>query len=549
MSNQESLFDLWENSRASYADLPFLGFIGEPALDYKSVHLSIQAFQKWFFSLGLVPGDKVAIFSANQPSWGVAYLAVVTCGMVAVPILADFHPREVQNIIEAGQVKLTLVGKSLESALKDWYESHPNTTNHHFYQLEATTLMLKGQEDTENSEIFPSPKSEDLAALIYTSGTTGTSKGVMLSHGNLVSNVISSGKIPPIHSGDEFLSVLPLAHTYECTLGLLLPMYAGCRVHYLNKPASPSVLLAALEEVRPQLMLTVPLLIEKVYKSKIKPQLTKGILGFLSKIPILSTVIYKAAGKKLYASFGGRLQFFGIGGAPLDPEVEKFLYKGRFPYSIGYGLTETAPLLCGAPPLKAPLGSTGPAIDGVRLRLADIDSNTGVGEIQVKGPNVMKGYFNNPEATAECFTPDGWFKTGDLGVVDSKGMVTIRGRLKSVILSSSGENIYPEAIEALINQTQFVTESLVVSRGKDLVAKVVINYEAFKESMHSWGAKAQDLQSEVTKYLKYLQEEVNKHLNKFSKISNVEEHGDPFEKTPTLKIKRYLYRDDQKKTK
>jgi len=365
----------------------------------------------------------------------------------------------------------------------------------------------------------------------------------MLTHKNITFNALKGQVIQPMDENDRFLSVLPLSHTYENTLGLILPMLCGCCVYYLRKPPTPAVLIPALAEIKPTVMLTVPLIIEKIYFNKIMPTFRESlILKLLYKIVFFRKIFNKAAGKKLFATFGGNLKFYGIGGAKLNKSVEKFLIEAKFPYAIGYGLTETAPLLAGANPSKSVYESTGPKIEGIELIINNPDKKTGEGEIWARGPNIMKGYYKEPEMTKEVLTPDGWFKTGDLGTLDNNNNLFIKGRLKNMILSSSGENIYPEEIESIINNFRFVVESLVVQQKGKLVALVHINMEELEK-------KYQDLKQDMSKQfdekveevLNELQLYVNTHVNKFSQIQKVVLQPVPFQKTATLKIKRFLY--------
>jgi long-chain acyl-CoA synthetase len=349
--------------------------------------------------------------------------------------------------------------------------------------------------------------------------------------------------------GERMLSILPLAHTYECTLGMLIPFSRGAQVSYLARPASPSYLMKSLATVRPHLMLAVPLLIEKIVRGKVIPQLSTGLVSKLKALPLLDRLIYRKAGAKLVRAFGGRLRFFGIGGAPLAADVESVLYRMGFPYAIGYGLTETAPLLAGTSPDANHLRSTGLPTPGVEIRIHE-------GEIQAKGPNIMKGYYRDPERTAEVFTEDGWFRTGDLGELDAAGRLFVKGRSKTVLLGSSGENIYPEAIESVINQFTGVEESLVTQEGSRLVARVKLDYENLSDSARSMagdaarragdaaGAAADaagNAADHAKAYLNDLRKRLNERLSSFNRISEIREQEEPFAKTPTSKIKRYLY--------
>jgi long-chain acyl-CoA synthetase len=385
------------------------------------------------------------------------------------------------------------------------------------------------------------PNHEDVATIIYTSGTSGASKGVMLTHANLVAQTKMTTELFPILKEDIFLSILPLSHTYECSIGMLLPFTHGASVVYLDGAPTPSILMPALKEVKPTIMLSVPLIVEKIYKIKIRPIFTKNlILRVVYSIWIFRRLFHKAAGKKLLETFGGNLRFFGIGGSRLDGVVENFLADAGFPYAIGYGLTETSPLLAGVVPGKVKWQSTGPALNGVEIKI-DNPNNKKIGEIVVKGPNVMKGYYKDPQSTMASFTEDGWFRTKDLGFMDREGYLYIKGRKDNMILSSSGENIYPEDIESIINEFDLVLESLVIERKGKLVAKVHFNYDEIKESEHILGEGSASVTDKVTRVKRELLLYVNDRVNKSSKLSEIVEQPVPFEKTATQKIKRYLY--------
>lgn len=382
---------------------------------------------------------------------------------------------------------------------------------------------------------------EDVAAIIYTSGTTGNSKGVVLTHRNLVSNALGSQKLADFRPGERLVSILPLSHTYECTLGLILPVLGGGEIYYLSKPPTPRVLLPAMAKVRPTFMLAVPLVIEKIFKNRIQPNLTRNsLMRNAMKFAPIRKKLHQVAGRKLLEAFGGELRCMCIGGAPLSPEVEFFLREGGFPYSIGYGLTETSPLVTGVMPHLAKYRSCGPVLQGVQVRIQDPHSETGEGEIQVKGPTVMQGYYKAPMLTEEAFTEDGWFKTGDLGVMDDDGYVFIKGRSKNMILGPSGENIYPEEIEAVISEYDYVMESLVFQQNGRLVARVHLDYEKLDQDLK--GNKTEsELHEEVGNIIKDLKKKVNGRVSSFCRLHEMQEQTEPFEKTPTMKIKRYLY--------
>ncbi|NLA93457.1 MAG: long-chain fatty acid--CoA ligase, partial [Spirochaetales bacterium] len=391
---------------------------------------------------------------------------------------------------------------------------------------------LKTKVDLEKVALRKSQEDE-LASIIYTSGTTGEPKGVMLSNKNLTSNAAASVRqFFRVRKGMQFLSILPLAHTYEFTIGFLLPLLCGCHIHYLNRPPSPSVLLPAMKRVRPHVMLSVPLLIERIYKNSVLAKIEKSErLSKLYKRPLFRVFINRMVGRQLRSTFGGRLKFFGVGGAPLEYECEKFLKEARFPYAIGYGLTETSPLLAGAGPKQTKVGTIGYPLKGVSLKMGED------GEILAKGPNVMVGYYNQEELTQDSFTADGWFKTGDLGEMD-KGRLTIKGRSKTMILGPSGENIYPELIEQLLNNQPYVEESLVIEGEEGLVAMIKINFELMGEHLKMSLADAKE---SAAAYLNKLRKDVNWQLSSHSHIRVVELQEEPFKRTPTLKIKRYLY--------
>jgi long-chain acyl-CoA synthetase len=535
---------LFNRTLNSFGDCDALAFVGEKPLSYRQVSDKIVALIAFLEKNGLRPGDKIAILSSNMPNWGIAYYAISFMGAVVVPILPDFSPTEVNNVISHSEAVAIFISSSLIQKI-DNLESEDLKT-----RILIDDFSLLGKKDP--SLLFdPSARplreytvnETDLASIIYTSGTTGRSKGVMLSHRNISYTAIKGGEIHKMDENDRFLSVLPLSHTYENTLGLILPMNIGCCVYYLQKPPTPSVLLPALEMVRPTAMLTVPLIIEKIYYNKILPAFRdKLILRILYRIPFMRRILNGAAGKKLMKTFGGEIRFFGVGGAKLNKAVEKFLAEAKFPYAIGYGLTETSPLLAGANPQKTVLESTGPALDGVEIIIHNPDKVSGEGEIWAKGPNVMMGYYKDPQMTADVLTPDGWFRTGDLGVFDSHHNLYIRGRLKNMIVGASGENIYPEEIESVINNFRDVVESLVIQQKGKLVAYVHINMEELeKKYQHMKAEASRQFDEKVEEILKELQDYVNSRVNKFSQINKVVLQPVPFQKTATLKIKRFLY--------
>jgi long-chain acyl-CoA synthetase len=539
---------LINESVSKFGNRTSLIFTGEKNYTYKNLGEDIALLSDFLIELGIVKGDKVAILAVNSPNWGVAFFSALSVGAVVVPILPDFHENEIRSILDHSEAKLLFVSEGMYSKING------NTIEHKI--LVDTFAYIPEETPTEHLKLLSCSlpviskklnqvevEEEDLATIIYTSGTTGNSKGVMLTHKNIAWTTRQCYELQDVNENDRFLSLLPLSHTLENTLALLLPMKYGASVHYLRRLPTPAVLLPALQEVRPTIILSVPLIIEKIFKAKIYPAFQKNFLTrSLYKISPTRKLLHRVAAKKLMKTFGGVVRFFGIGGSKLDTTVERFLLEGKFPYAIGYGLTETSPLLAGALVNCTRIGSTGPSIPGVQLRLGDVDLLTGEGEIQAKGPNVMRGYYKNPEATQSVFTSDGWFKTGDRGKFDHDGFLYIKGRIKTMIVGSSGENIYPEDIESVINKMRFVLESLVVEKKGKLVAMIHLNMEEVESQFKNLKSEARNYINEKTEeILAEIQKKVNSEVNKFSKLSQVILQPVPFEKTPTKKIKRFLY--------
>jgi long-chain acyl-CoA synthetase len=520
-----------------------MGFVGEEVITYDQLKGTVESVMALLEKYSVQKGDKVAILSGGMPNWGAIYLAVTSMGAVVVPVLNDFTSGEISNVLTHSGTKMIFVSGALESKLADF-------TSDTLVAVVSTEdfSVLSGFNgtvyDPEMKPVKEYPvEEEDLAAIIYTSGTTGKSKGVMLTHKNICFTAEKVRTIQYVVETDVFLSILPLSHTYEQTLGLILPLFNGASIYYLHKAPTPSVLLPALEVVKPTTMLTVPLIMEKIYFGKIAPTFNKSkVLSFLYHTAPGRRFFNRLAGKKLYKTFGGRLRFFGIGGAKLNPTVEKFLIDAKFPYAIGYGLTETAPMLAGTKVGFTRLGTTGPAMEGVILKIHNPDPVTGEGEVWARGDNVMKGYFKEPQMSAEVLTPDGWFRTGDLGTMDKNNFLSIKGRLKNMIVSSSGENIYPEEIESVINDFSHVIESLVVQQKGKLVAMVHINIEELQAKYHSMKKEYSEKAGEmIDEYLEEVRRYVNSKVNKFSQVQLVVYQPEPFQKTATLKIKRFLY--------
>ena len=534
-----TLYELARNSVEKFASkVAFSMFEGDD-VTYAEVGRRIEKVQEILTCAGLHAGDKVALLSSNMPNWGVCYFAVTSAGMVAVPILPDFSGEELDMIIAHSEAKALLVSDRLFTKLSKQTIERLNVVVR-TKNLGVIAQRVKG----EGSMAVPKP--DDLAVIIYPSGTTSKPKGVMLTHAALCAQVGISSSIFPVLPDDVFLSVLPLSHTYECSIGMIYPFSMGARVVYLDRPPTASALMPALRAVRPSVMLIVPLIIEKIYRHQVLAKFnSNGFWRTLYKVGFLRRYLHRVAGKKLLKLFGGRLRFLGIGGAKLDGGAEKFLLEAKVPYAIGYGLTETAPLLAGAAPSQVRLGSTGPQAPGVQLRLENINPDTRQGEVVALTPSVMLGYFKNPEATKEVFTDDGWFRTGDLGEFDKDGWLYIKGRLKNMIVGPGGENIYPEDIETVLNSHVYIADSIVTEQEGRLVALVHFNRdeieamvdnwrEEWETQKEAWEAKTEQLKKEIMDF-------VNAKVNRFSRISEVVEEKDDFAKTPTHKIKRFLY--------
>ena len=520
-----------------------MGFVGEEVITYNELKSTVDAIIAMLEKYSVGHGDRVAILSGSMPNWGATYLAVTSMGAVIVPILPDFTPEEISNVLMHSGSKVLFVSTALTAKVAGF---RSETLRAVFTADDFA--VLSGYNGTGFAPSLRPEKEyhvaeEDLAAIIYTSGTTGKSKGVMLTHKNICFTAQKCLTLQKIENDDVFLSILPLSHTYEQTLGLMLPLFNGAAIYYLRKAPTPAVLLPALEEVRPTIMLTVPLIMEKIYFNKIAATFNKKkIVSMLYHTVPFRKLLNRIAGKKLYQTFGGRLKFFGIGGAKLNHTVEQFLIDAKFPYAIGYGLTETSPLLAGTIVGNPRLGSTGRAMEGVTLRIENPDPVTGEGEVWARGENVMRGYYNEPEKTAEVITPDGWFRTGDLGTIGSDGFLSIKGRLKNMIVGSSGENIYPEEIESVINDFGHVIESLVVQKKGKLVAMVHLNIDELQAKYHHMKKEfSEHAELKVDEYLEEIRKYVNSRVNKFSQLQVVMLQPEPFQKTATLKIKRFLY--------
>lgn len=532
----DTLAKLYDYATAVYSKKTYTQWYDtkEGSYTYATFKNECDALSKVLTQYGIGAGDKVAILSTNMPNWSVAFFSTVVFGRISIPILPDSSENEVTNIINHSESKVLFVAKKMVGKVSKEVMEKMTLV------IELDTLeIIKADEEKftcDGRTAVPTP--DEIATIIYTSGTTGSAKGVVLTHRNLASNVITSYHSCKRTEKDRWLSILPMAHTLEMTLGMLYPMYTGSTVYYLPKPPAAPLLLKAMKIVRPTTMLTVPMIIEKVYKGSVLPTIKKSrTLTWMNKH--MRWLMCRIIGMKLKKTFGGCISFYGIGGAKLDPEVEEFLLKARFPYAIGYGLTETSPLLGYAMKGWRSVGSFGYPVYNVKLKLHNVDPVTGEGEIVAKGPNVMLGYYKDPVRTRSVFTDDGWFRTSDIAVQDEKGRFYIKGRNSNMILGPSGENIYPEEIENVLNNVEGVGESIVVERNGRLVA-LVSPIEGFIE----WDEASEDKFYEKLAHWKAkILSITNKSVNKSSQVSSVEVMKEPFEKTATQKIRRFKYKE------
>ena len=508
---------------------------GGQQYSYADFRTKTERLSQRMSRFGIKHGDRVAIFSQNMPNWVVAFFSATAFGRVAVPILPDSSEHELTNILNHSESKVIFISKRMMPKLSE--ECKQKLTL--IIDIETFEFLKKDKEDFKCNGWVKDPQPDDLACIIYTSGTTGKAKGVMLSHRNLSSNLAAAFKAKPAFKKDRFLSILPAAHAYEMSVSTLYSFYVGATCYTLQKPPTPTILLAAMKKIRPTIVCSVPLIIEKVVKNSVLPTIQKSrVLSWADrKIP---RILHWFIGKRMVSTFGGKLEFFGIGGAKLDPLVEQFLIDCKFPYAVGYGLTETAPLVCNVMvDKKKHLGSIGVATYKVDIRLDNVNPANGEGEIVVRGDNVMLGYYKDPERTLQVLDDEGWFHTNDIATMDEQGNYYIKGRLNNTILGPSGENIYPEEIEQVINNFEGVEESLVMERDGKLVALV-----KFTDNAIDWNQAVEDKWfEELEARKKAVLDWVNKKVGKNSKIGEVDAMKEPFEKTATQKIRRFKYKN------
>ena len=537
-----------QDATRKFWDKPALNTIGGDSFTYAQMATSIARFHIVFEKAGFKKGDKIALCANNGAKWGFAYLAVNTFETVIVPILADFTPESVMGLVNHSD-SVALFTNATRWAKMDAAKMPALKV---VFDVDTWKVLFcrdtRIQEAVDNLDnlfkekypkgfgpedvVFPTDNWDDLSTINYTSGSTGDPKGVMLTYRNFSANVDFSQRHVP--AGDKMVSMLPMAHMYGLVIEFLYPLCNGTSIYWMGKAPTPASLLKAFAEVKPYLLITVPLVMEKIYKSKVKPMLDKPLIKFLTKIPGLNNIIYKKVKDGLVQAFGGNVQEFIMGGAALNPEVERLFKRIKFPYLVGYGMTEACPLLAYEHWTKYVAGSCGKAVDVAEVRIDSDDPQHVVGEIQARGENITIGYYKNEEATANAFTEDGWLRTGDLGIMDADGNIFIRGRSKNMILGPSGQNIYPEEIEAVVNNQLYVMESVVVERGGKLVALVFLDEQAIASALLDHEAK-----DNIPENIRL---SANRQLPGYSQIAKVELMDKPFEKTPKMSIRRFLYK-------
>ena len=510
----------------------------------------IEKFHVLFEASGVRKGDKIAICAKNSARWAVCFLAANTYEAVVVPILADFHPDSVNSLVDHSESRILFtdndIWNKLDVARMPLLKTVISTGDYSLlysvddrmkeaYEKAPGIFRQRYPEGFRADDVsYPTDNGKDLALINYTSGTTSAPKGVMIRYESLSSNVEFGIDYMPCSPGENIVSMLPMAHMYGMVFEFLYPLCGGVTVNFLGKTPTPSLLLGAMAALKPYLVITVPLVMEKIFKSAVQPVLDKPAMKVLVRIPGINRIIFRKIHDKLMSAFGGQVRCLIMGGAALNPEVEVWFRKFRLPFTVGYGMTEGAPLFGYAPWNEFVLRSCGRKVDRIDVRIDSDDPEHTVGEIQVKGMNVMEGYYRNPEATAAAFTEDGWLRTGDLGVIDRNGNIFIRGRSKNMILSSNGQNIYPEEIEAVLNNQQYVVESVVVDRGAKLVGLVYMDSDRMeREGLDETARNA---------VLKDILVSVNRDLPSYSKLSALEVRQQPFEKTPKMSIRRFLYK-------
>lgn len=549
---EQRLIQIYQDSFRNNWDLPALtDYSTKKTLTYKELAMEIAKLHIFFEQCGIKKGDKIALVGKNTPQWCTVFISVITYGATLVPILQEFNPHDMHHILNHSESQLCFTSNMLWDHLEP--ERLPNIRAAISLDNKSILSLQEGEqidqyaasvEDifkqkypngfTPNDIVYASNGNDELALINYTSGTTGFSKGVMLTGNNLAGNVMFGIRSHLHYRESRCLSFLPLAHAYGCAFDFLTPLAAGSHITLLGRVPSPKILLKALAEVKPNLIICVPLILEKIYRKQIQPLISKGAMRFALNIPVINEQIHAQIRKKLVDAFGGEFEEVIVGGAPLNGEVEAFLRKIKFPFTVGYGMTECAPLISYTPHREFQALSSGRTLSGyVETKIVKTDPNSEVGEICVRGEHVMQGYYKNEEATKAVLDSDGWLHTGDLGTISPDGTIFIKGRCKTMLLGANGQNIYPEEIEAKLNNMPYVMESLVVERDGRLVALVFPDFE----TMDADGISSNDLPNIMEENRK----ELNKIVAPYEQIAKIQLHANEFEKTPKRSIKRYLY--------
>ncbi len=529
----------------NWNELAFSDYEGKD-FKYSDVAKTIMSLQLFYQIMGLQKGDKIAVLGRNSANWGATFLSAVSSGLVIVPVLPDFNKTDTNHIINHSEAKIIIGAKSLLEkvdienlpfalavlVLEDFSLYKAKDENIQFKINDSFQYYTKN-ELKKTGFAFQEWEPEETCIISYTSGTSGFTKGVMIPERSLVSNIVFAREHMPLKTGDKIVSFLPMAHVYGLLFEFLFPLSLGCHITFLSKMPAPALLIKVFGEVKPHLVLSVPLVIEKIYKKRLLPTLEKPIIKLLLHVPGISSILIKKIKSKLSETFGGRFFEIVIGGAPLNADVEKFFKRINFPFSIGYGMTECGPLVSYEAWNKTMQSSAGKLVDRMEVRIDSEDPYNVVGEIQVKGENVMLGYFKNEVATRESFTDDGWLKTGDLGIIDKNNFIYIKGRSKNMLLGPSGQNIYPEEIESKLTNQPYVGECVVTERNGRLIALIYPDLEAMKSENIEEDTLQQIMKDNIKK--------TNTELPKYEQLAGFEIVADEFEKTPKKNIKRFKY--------
>ncbi len=556
--SKQTLDVFFETAAARFPDRPAMGLVYEPLMSYRELTQRVAAMRDLLQAFHITKGDKVVLLGFTTPQWAISFLSVTTLGAVVVPVIPEFPESDIDHIIRHAEAKAVILAAELYDALTlpaldkislivnmdDFTVRHRETNEKGFWRklhdlpdkIKQTLFHKKAEDNPVAAPILE----DDPAEILYTSGTTGHSKGVLLTHKNIVTNVLAGAEVLGADENLVLLNFLPLAHAFSSTFGLLAIIYYGASVHFMPKKPTPKALMEALQTIRPTMIGSVPLIFEKIYRKRVMPAIAENrILQLLARKTWGKKLVYRLIGRKIRQSFGGRLEYIVVGGASLNHEVEAFMRDGGLPYLCGYGLSECAPLVSFCRLNERKVGSVGKAIRDVIIKIVNPEPQTGIGEIYIKGPNVMKGYYKNEDATHSVFTPDGWLITGDRGYLDADGFLFIKGRSKNVIIGPSGENIYPETIEEKLTELPEVEEALVYEDNQQIIARIYPDYQHIESILTDRSEAA--LSVEIPRILEAARILINRQVPVFARIHKVIEQKEPFIKTPTNKIKRGEY--------